>query len=145
MGIIYTEVRLSNLARPDLEEISVIALADTGALDLVVPEHIAIQLHLIDITPREVTLADGTRRKVRYAGPIKVETQGRDCITAAAVMGDQVLLGSLPLEVMDMIIHPRLLKLVPNPENPNLPGFLAKRHDHCVASTIPWREPVPCP
>lgn len=126
MAIVYTEIRLSNFARPDLEEISATALVDTGAVDLIVPEHIAIQLQLTDLRSREVTMADGTRRTVRYVGPIKIEAQGRDCSTGALVMGDQVLLGSIPIEAMDMIIHPRSQKLVPNPENPNIPGALAK-------------------
>ena len=126
MGIIYAELRLSNFAKPDLEEISVNALVDTGALDLVVPEHVAIQLQLTDIRPREVHLADGSRKTVRYAGPIKIEMRGRDCVTAAAVMGDQVLLGAIPMEAMDVIVHPRTQQVVPNPESPNIPVFIAK-------------------
>lgn len=126
MGIIYADLRLSNLGKPELEEISASALVDTGALDLVVPEHVAIQLQLTDLKPREVHLADGTRKTVRYAGPIKIEMQGRDCVTAAAVMGDQVLLGAIPMEAMDVIVDPRKQQVVPNPESPNVPVFLAK-------------------
>ena len=126
MGIICADLRLSNLGKPELEEISASALVDTGALDLVVPEHVAIQLQLTDLKPREVHLADGTRRTVRYAGPIKIEMQGRDCVTAAAVMGDQVLLGAIPMEAMDVIVDPRKQRVVPNPESPNVPVFLAK-------------------
>ena len=126
MSIVYAEVRLSNAARPDLEEITVTAVVDTGAIDLIVPEHIAVQLQLTDLRPREVTIADGSRRQVRYVGPIRIDAQARDCMTAACVMGDQVLLGAIPLEAMDMIIHPRLQRLIPNPENPNLPGVIVK-------------------
>ena len=127
MGIIYTDLRVSNFGQPDLEEITVNALVDTGALDLVIPEHLAIQLRLSDLRPREVHLADGSRKLVRYAGPIKVEMMGRDCVTAAVVMGDQVLLGSIPMQAMDVVIHPRSEQVVPNPESPNVPSFLAKR------------------
>ena len=127
MGIIYTDLRVSNFGQPDLEEITVNALVDTGALDLVIPEHLAIQLRLSDLRPREVRLADGSRKLVRYAGPIKVEMMGRDCVTAAVVMGDQVLLGSIPMQAMDVVIHPRSEQVVPNPESPNVPSFLAKR------------------
>ena len=62
---------------------------------------------------------------MHYAGPIKVEMMGRDCVTAAVVMGDQVLLGAIPMQAMDMIIHPRTEQLAPNPESPNVPSFLA--------------------
>lgn len=128
MGIIYADLRVSNFSQPDLEEITVNALVDTGALDLVIPEHLAIQLRLSDLKPREVHLADGSRKLARYAGPIKVEMMGRDCVTAAVVMGDQVLLGSIPMQAMDVIVHPRSEQVVPNPESPNVPSFLAKRN-----------------
>ena len=45
-----------------------------------------------------MTLADGGVQVVRYVGPLKVDMMGRDCVTAAAVMGDQVLLGAIPTE-----------------------------------------------
>ena len=125
MGIIYADLRVSNFGHPELEDITVNALVDTGALDLVIPEHLAIQLRLSDLKPREVHLADGSRKLVRYVGPIKVEMMGRDCVTAAVVMGDQVLLGAIPMQAMDMIVHPRTEQLVPNPESPNVPSCLA--------------------
>ena len=125
MGIIYADLRVSNFGQPELEDITVNALVDTGALDLVIPEHLAIQLSLSDLKPREVHLADGSRKLVRYVGPIKVEMMGRDCVTAAVVMGDQVLLGAIPMQAMDMIVHPRTEQLVPNPDSPNVPSFLA--------------------
>jgi clan AA aspartic protease len=125
MGIIYADLRVSNFSHPELEEITVNALVDTGALDLVIPEHLAIQLGLSDLRQREVHLADGSRKLVRYVGPIKVEMMGRDCVTAAVVMGDQVLLGAIPMQAMDVIVHPRTEQVVPNPESPNVPSFLA--------------------
>jgi hypothetical protein len=82
-------------------------------------------LQLTDLKPREVTLADGSRQVVRYVGPLKVDIMGRDCVTAAAVMGNQVLLGAIPMEAMDMVIHPRSQQLMPNPDSPNMPKFLA--------------------
>jgi clan AA aspartic protease len=127
MGIIYADARLSNLGRPDLEELTTNVLVDTGALDMVIPEHVAVQLQLTDLKPREVTLADGSVQVVRYVGPLKVDMMGRDCVTAAAVMGDQVLLGAIPMEAMDMVIHPRSQQIMPNPESPNIPKFLAMR------------------
>jgi len=126
MGIIYTELVLENIGRPDLEGINATALVDTGAIDMVIPEHVAIQLQLTDLKQREVILADGERKMVRYVGPIKIQMMGRDCVTAAAVMGDQVLLGAIPMEAMDLIVHPRTQRIAPNPESPNVPMFLAK-------------------
>lgn len=126
MDIIYADLRLSNFSDAKIDEMDVKAVVDTGVIDLVIPDHVVIQLKLRELKPREVILASGERKVVKYVGPIKVETMGRDCVTAAAVMGDQVLLGAIPMEAMDMIIHPRTQKLVPNPESPNIPLFLAK-------------------
>ena len=125
MGIVYAELRLSNMAKPELEEITASAIVDTAAIELIVPEHIAIQLQLSDLRPRAVILADGSRKLVRCVGPVKVEMQGRDCVTTAAVMGDKVLLGAVPMEQMDVVVSPRTLRVVPNPETPNFPGSRA--------------------
>ena len=42
MGIVHADIPVSSFAPPDLEEITAIALVDTGALDFVIPEHLAI-------------------------------------------------------------------------------------------------------
>ena len=125
MGIVYADLRLSNMAKPELEEIEASAIVDTAAIELIVPEHIAIQLQLSDLRPREFILADGSRKLVRCVGPVKVEMQGRDCVTTAAVMGGDVLLGAVPMEQMDIVVNPRTLRVIPNPETPNFPGSRA--------------------
>jgi len=38
---------------------------------------------------------------------------------------DQVLLGAIPMEDMDLVVQPRTQQVVPNPENPNIAGSLA--------------------
>ena len=40
-------------------------------------------------------------------------------------MGDQVLLGTIPMQAMDVIVHPRSEQVVPIPESPNVPSILA--------------------
>ncbi|NJM51291.1 MAG: clan AA aspartic protease [Sphingomonadales bacterium] len=125
MGIVYQHIRLSNAAKPQLEEIDAKALVDTGAIDLCIPQHIVNQLKLEAIEQREVTLADGRKEVVDYVGPIKIEAFGRHAFTGAMVMGDTVLLGAIPMESMDLLVDPRRLQLIPNPENPNIPGALA--------------------
>ena len=125
MGAIYANIRLSNPSEPGLEEITANAIVDTGAIDLVIPEHVAIQLKLGELSPREIRLADGSRRKVRYAGPVKAEMRGRDCFTGAIIMGDRVLLGATPMEQLDVVVDPRGLRVIPNPENPNVQGPFA--------------------
>ena len=46
MGIVMVAVRLYNDARADIEEIDAEALVDTGAMNLCIPEHVALQLKL---------------------------------------------------------------------------------------------------
>jgi clan AA aspartic protease len=125
MGIVYQHIRISNAARPNLEELDAKAMVDSGAIDLCIPRHVAIQLKLETVEQREVTYADGRKEAVDYVGPIKVECFGRHAFTGAMVMGDVVLLGAIPMESMDLLIDPRRLQLIPNPENPNIPGALA--------------------
>ncbi|MDR0736160.1 MAG: aspartyl protease family protein [Zoogloeaceae bacterium] len=48
MGVTYTDIRLANDSRNDLEKLDANALVDTGALHLCIPEHVAIQLQLKD-------------------------------------------------------------------------------------------------
>jgi clan AA aspartic protease len=125
MGIVYQHIRIANAAKPNLEEIDAKALVDSGAIDLCIPRHVAIQLKLETLEQREVTYADGRKEAVDYVGPIKVECFGRHAFTGAMVMGDVVLLGAIPMESMDLLFDPRRLQLIPNPENPNIPGALA--------------------
>jgi len=125
MGIVYQHIRIANAAKPNLEEIDAKALVDSGAIDLCIPRHVAIQLKLETLEQREVTYADGRKEAVDYVGPVKLECFGRHVFTGAMVMGDVVLLGAIPMESMDLLVDPRRLQLIPNPENPNMPGALA--------------------
>lgn len=125
MGITYADLRLANQSRQDLEEIDASALVDTGALHLCIPKHVAIQLQLETLKQREVKMADGRLQLVDYVGPIKVSMLGRECFTGALVMGDQVLLGAIPMEDMDLIVEPARLRVSVNPMSPNVPMSLA--------------------
>ncbi|NDE23221.1 MAG: clan AA aspartic protease, partial [Synechococcaceae bacterium WB9_3_282] len=46
MGLIRGRIQLANPSRLELQAIDVLALADTGAVHLCIPEHLAIQLDL---------------------------------------------------------------------------------------------------
>ena len=46
MGLICGSISLSNPTGPDLAPLEVSALADSGAVHLCIPEHLAIQLNL---------------------------------------------------------------------------------------------------
>jgi clan AA aspartic protease len=121
MGLVYADIQLENPVLSDLQPLAAKALVDTGSLMLCVPEHVAIQLKLRQLETREVVLADGARQTVPYVGPVRIRFQNRSCFTGALVLGNQVLLGAIPIEDMDLVVQPALLRLSVNPESPNLP------------------------
>lgn len=126
MGLIYAEINLSNPRRAGVEAIAVKSLVDTGALHLCIPEHIAIQLELEELYKREVTTADGKKHLVPYMGPIALKFKNRGCFTGALVLGDEVLLGAVPMEDMDVLVSPAKQSLIVNPESPNIAMSIVK-------------------
>lgn len=126
MGIIYTELQLSNPAQPTLQPVHVTAIVDTGAMTLCIPEHIAVQLQLEENEKREVTTADTKTHVVPYMGPIKINYLGRTCYTGALILGDTVLMGAIPLEDMDLVISSAKGTVTVNPNSPNIPSVIVK-------------------
>lgn len=126
MGLVNAQIMLINPRRPDLDPMPVEALADTGAIHLSIPEHVCQQLQLETLESREVALADGTKRLVGYAGPVQIRFRNRTGFTGALVMGDQVLLGVIPMGDMDLVVNPRTQTIDVNPEYPNLPHSSAR-------------------
>ncbi|HEX9048314.1 MAG TPA: clan AA aspartic protease [Verrucomicrobiae bacterium] len=126
MGYAHAKITLQNPRLPSLSPIEVDSLADTGSLHLCIPEHLAIQLQLQEIYKREVTTADGRRHLVPYVGPLQITFGNRGCFGGAIVRGDQVLLGAVQMEDMDLIVSPPERKVLPNPNSPNMPTALAK-------------------
>ncbi|MEO5569369.1 MAG: clan AA aspartic protease [Bacteroidia bacterium] len=126
MGLVYSEITLSNPVNTNLKPLTVKCLADSGSTYLVIPQHLATQLQLTVLETREATTADGSSHTVPYAGPVRITFENRNCFVGALIMGNEVLLGAVPMEDMDLVILPKLLKLSVNPESPNIPRGLAK-------------------
>ncbi|MDR4499512.1 MAG: clan AA aspartic protease [Candidatus Scalindua sp.] len=126
MGLINSKIILINPRKPDLESIEIDALADTGAVHLCIPEHIQIQLQLEEIDKKDVTLADGSEMLVPYVGPIELRFKNRIGFSGALVMGDQVLLGAIPMEDMDLIVIPKTRTIDVNPSSPNIATSIVK-------------------
>ncbi|MFL6805669.1 MAG: hypothetical protein ACJ8FM_16940 [Xanthobacteraceae bacterium] len=125
MGVAYARVKLANPRLPELAAVEVDALANTGSVHLCIPEHISIQLSLEEADRREVTLADGSRQTVPYMGPILLFIANRRGFAGAMVLGNQVLLGAIPMEDMDLVVNPRTQQVIANPVNPNIAGSIA--------------------
>ncbi len=125
MGTFHQHLRLANAGRPDIEETDARALVDTGAMELCLPRSMADQLRLTTFGTSPAVLADGRRVEVDYVGPVKVEMFGRMAIVGALVLGDEVLLGAVPMETMDVLVDPARQQLIPNPDSPDRPMSLA--------------------
>lgn len=138
MGHVFAEVVLSNPRRPDLTAVPAKALVDTGALMLCIPEHLALQLDLAKESEREVSVADGRRRKVPYVGPLKVAFGTRFCYVGALVLGDEVLLGAVPMEDMDLVVSPGRREVTVDPQSPNIPHARVK-----VVTRVTGNQPRP--
>src|SRR5688572_23827357 len=126
MGLVYTHIILSNPRDPDLMLVETHALVDTGSMHLCVPEHIAIQFRLEPLYDREVTIADGSKRLCLYVGSLEVRFKGRACFVGALVLGEEVLMGVVPMEDMDLVVNPTTSTVTVNPQSPNIPSSIAK-------------------
>ena len=126
MGHVFADLKLSNPRKPEFESIEVTALVDTGALMLCVPARVAARLNLATESWREVTVADGRSANVPYVGPVKVSFGKRFCYVGALVLGDEVLLGAVPMEDMDLVVSPGRRELTVNPDYPDIPHARVK-------------------
>ena len=143
MGLIHAEVDLSNPRNSELASLKVSALVDTGAITLCIPEQFAVQLDLEELEKREVATADGRHVPVPYVGPVQVRFGNRSCFTGALVLGDSVLLGSIPMEDMDLVISSRRQSVTVNPDSPNMPSAVVKAaHPANRSAGRPGRGPV---
>ena len=126
MGLVVAKLVLKNPRLRRLAAVKVDALADSGAVHLCIPEHVRAQLKLEAIDEKVVTLADGSKKRVPYVGPIEVRFKNRVGFAGALVMGDQVLVGAIPTEDMDLVVVPRTRTLDVNPNSPSIATTIAK-------------------
>jgi clan AA aspartic protease len=126
MGLVNAKLTLKNPRKPRLKPVETDALADMGAVHLCIPKHLQLQLELEEIDKKEAILADGSRALVPYVGPIELHFRNRIGFAGALVMGDQVLLGAIPMEDMDLVVIPKTRKIDVNPASPNVATTSAK-------------------
>lgn len=131
MHIAYAEVELINagdieLARrhfigeEEVKRIRVNLLVDSGAYNLCINESLQSQLQLPFVEKRTAETADGRRIACDVVGPVQLKFKNRNTFCTAMVLpGDnEPLLGAIPMEDMDVLIHPLRQELIVNPEHP---------------------------
>src|SRR5262245_8798523 len=126
MGLVKASLTLKNPRKPELLPVEVDALADSGAGHRCIPAHGQIQLGLEEITKKEASLADGSKLLVPYVGPVELRFKNRVGFTGALVLGNEVLLGAIPMEDMDLVIIPRTRTVDVNPNSPNIATSIVK-------------------
>jgi len=72
-------------------------------------------------------ITHGVKRLCPYVGPIEVHFGKRGCFTGALVLGDEILLGAVPMEDMDVVVSPATRSVTVNPASPNVPSSTAKQ------------------
>ena len=131
MGLVYADIELVSgddlvlhrhgfLKEDKIKRLRVSALVDSGAYMLVITERIKDQLDLAVIETQVFRLANESEIRADVVGPVEIRFENRSTTVRAAVLpGDiEVLLGSIPMEDMDVVIDPKRQCLMVNPESP---------------------------
>ncbi len=139
MGLVYADIELFNFAdeslcengyfpKEKIRQMTINAMADSGAIRLSINENIRQQLGLKVRQQLDISLADGTKRRLDVAGPVRLKFRDRDCITDAFVLpeNEEPLIGAVPMELMDLVVIPAENKLDYNPKHPDGPLYSMK-------------------
>jgi len=119
MGETIEKIRLVNsfdkmlalrglLKESEVRQIVVNAVVDTGAYTLVIPEKLREKLGLNIVGQGAVMLAGSVKYQSADAEPVIIHWEDRYSTTSPVVLadGDEVLLGFIPLEEMDLRVDP---------------------------------------
>jgi clan AA aspartic protease len=131
MGLIWAEIELINggdlemvrrnlMDMDEVKKMKVSMLVDTGAYNLCINEVIQEQLQLPVVEKRKAQLANGSIEEYDVVDNVQVRFKNRATTCRAMVLpGDtEPLFGAIPMEDMDLIIHPLRQELLVNPEHP---------------------------
>lgn len=132
MGEVRVKVKLTNpmdqamahegfKTASQIREIDTDALVDTGAVNCVLPSHLADSLGMRRMFKQTAQYADGREEEVDVTEPVLFEIMGRMVYEECLVLGDEVLIGQTALESTDLFVDCRSGQLIPNPAHPNQP------------------------
>lgn len=137
MGVVRAKVKLTNaidqalvergsLAPRHLRECELEGLVDTGAITLVIPPGVAQALGLRNQGQQIARYANGYEEPIPVTEPVMIELEGRKTTLQALVVGDEVLIGQVVLELLDLLPDCKNQRLIPNPQNPDYPVAIIK-------------------
>ena len=130
--MVYADIELINaddvafakrhiIGEEEIKRVFLNMLVDSGAYMMAINETIQSQLELPFIEKRKVQVADSRVIEYDVVGPVHVKFANRKATCNAFVLpGDsEPLLGAIPMEEMDVLIHPQRQELIVNPQHPN--------------------------
>jgi clan AA aspartic protease len=108
------------IGEEEIKRIHVNMLVDTGSYEMCINENIKDFLDLPAMGKKRWRLANEETIELDMVGPIEVRFANRRCTMDAVVLpGDsEPLLGAIPMEALDVLIHPLRQELIINPEHP---------------------------
>ena len=132
MGLTYANIELRNaddlalvrkgvIGEDEIRQMTIHAMVDTGSIMLCINDGIKNALGLPHFGKRRSQLANGMVIELEVVGPVIVRYLDRDSSTNAIVLPDdsEPLLGAIPMEEMDLYVHPSRNELLPvHPEGP---------------------------
>ena len=131
MGLVYADITLINgedlvlaknhiIGEEEVKQMNVSMLVGSGAYMLAINESIQEQLKLPVVEKRKAQMANGSIEEYDLVGPVEVRFKNRQSTCRAMVLpGDnKPLLGAIPMEDMDVLIHPLRQELMVNPDHP---------------------------
>ena len=89
------------------------ALIDTGAVRSTIPAAVAERLGLFRLRKTDAKYADGRVEEVDVTEAVTVEILGRETEMNPMILGEQILLGVLVLEGLDLMVDCTRNRLVP--------------------------------
>ncbi len=131
MGLIHAEIELINagdialvrknyIDQVDIKRITIDMIVDKSTYYLCINEEIQAQLQLSFVEKRSAYSADNRLIEMDVVGPVIVKFKNRttSCLAMVLPGNSEPLLGAIPLEDMDVLIHPLRQELIVNPDHP---------------------------
>jgi clan AA aspartic protease len=115
--------RLGQLDANQVHRYETEALIDTGAVRSTIPPAVADRLGLFRLGHTDAKYADGRVEEVDVTEAIAIEILGREAVTTAMVLGEQILLGVIVLEELDLMVDCHRNRLVPSQGTWDQPVF----------------------
>ena len=131
MGLVHAEIEIINggdlemvrrnlMDKDEVRRMTVSMLVDSGAYNLCINEVIQEQMEFPIVEKRKAQMANGSIKEFDVVGNVEVRFKNRATTCRAMVLpGDsEPLFGTIPMEDMDLIIHPLRQELLVNPAHP---------------------------